>query len=252
MRHQRAARIAFGTSMIALATMGFLLGDFSQFWVSANELPASVRHAGAYASAVLMMAGGVALLARPAALWASRLLVWYWAVALLLVKVPVVATHPLVEVAWQDLSQFLVILAGAWTLVAAGDDKRWAARDARLLFGFALIPLGLAHFFYMNMTAPLVPSWLPWHNFWAYFTGAAQIAAGIAVLIGVYARLAAALDAVLLALFTFLVWMPLIAAKPGAQDTWSEFTTSWAVCAAAWVVAVHLPSMYMPEKSESV
>lgn len=232
MKDKQAARIAFATGMIGLGVLVLVFGDFAQVWHSAPKwMPA--RHVLAYASAVLMLVCGIGLLSRRTERLATRVLLYFWAFAVLLIEVPVVVEHPLNEGAWQGLAHLTMLLTAAWLLFTTNQR---AVRVARLLFGLSLIPIGLAHFVYLELTAPLVPGWLPYHTFWAYFTGAAQLAAAAGVLLGIYARLAAALEAVLLAAFTFLVWPPLLltAPKPGL---WSEFTISWAMTAAAWVVA---------------
>ena len=130
-----------------------------------------------------------------------------------------------------------VVFTGAWVLTATATR---ALRIAQLVFGAAPIPIGISHFVYLDLTAPLVPAWLPFHTGWAYLTGTAHIAAGVGVLLGIYRRLAAAMEAAMLSAFTGLVWIPAILATPTTQNVWSEFTISLAISAGAWVVAASI------------
>jgi hypothetical protein len=38
---------------------------------------------------------------------------------------------------------------------------------------------GLDHFLFLRFIAWLVPPWIPWHLFWAFFFGCAFLAAGV-------------------------------------------------------------------------
>jgi uncharacterized membrane protein len=232
-RYKQVAQTAFATGLIGLGIFGLINGDFEGLW---QLVPASFpgRQVMAYASATLILVCGIGLLWKRTEALAARVLFPYLALLVLLLKLPVVVTHPLVEVSWESMSEMLVIFTGGWVLFAA--DKR-PVRIAQVVFGLALIPLGLSHFAYLDHTAALVPAWLPFHTGWAYLTGTAHLAAGVGVLLGIYPRLAASMEAAMLTAFTTLVWIPLILAAPTSRPTWSEFTASWAISAGAWVVA---------------
>jgi uncharacterized membrane protein YphA (DoxX/SURF4 family) len=71
----------------------------------------------------------------------------------------------------------------------------------------------------------------------AYLTGAAHIAAGAGILFGVLPRLAATLEAMMVSLFTLLVWVPAVGAAPTSRSDWAEFCISTAIAGSAWAVA---------------
>jgi uncharacterized membrane protein len=108
-------------------------------------------------------------------------------------------------------------------------------RIARALYGLGLIPFGVAHFTYLENTIPVVPAWIPWHLFWAYFTGITFIVAGVAIVVGVCGRLAATLSVFQMGLFTVLIWIPIVV-KGHSPSDFAEFVNSWALTASGWMV----------------
>jgi uncharacterized membrane protein YphA (DoxX/SURF4 family) len=101
---------------------------------------------------------------------------------------------------------------------------------------------GLAHLFYPAYTAKLVPAWLPpGQIFWAYTTAAGHFAAGIAILSGVYARMAAMLLTAMFVVFGILVHAPTIFIDPHTHVNWAENAINFALIGSAWVIAASVP-----------
>jgi hypothetical protein len=68
------------------------------------------------------------------------------------------------------------------------------------------------------------------------------MACGFGVLLSILPCVAALSEAAMLSLFTLLVWVPAIVAAPKARLPWTAFFISWAITAAAWVVAGNIMS----------
>jgi len=237
--------VVFAATMIALGIMGLIKGDLTVIWQPVPKgLPG--RETLVYLCASISLACGVGLLWQRTAAIAARVLLLWFLLWLLFFRLPAFSHGFTVDVYWAAC-QTAVMLAASWVLYtwfatdwdkqrlgfAAGDNS---LRIARMLYGLALIPFGLAHFTYLKQTAVLVPGWLPWHVAWAYLTGATFIVAGVAVITGICARLAAALARLQMGLFLLLVWLPKMAEGSLTPFQWGETVVTWALMSAGWVL----------------
>src|SRR5664279_4209767 len=233
---------AYGLGVMALALVCLALGDFLPGQTVPKDFP--VRAALAYAAGAFMLVASAAIEWRRTAAWgAAALTAYYTLFVVILMCGRVVLRHYAEFIAYSNAAEQLSIAAGGLIVYAtyARIDATLAARLTRLgllTFGVCALLFGGAHFFYMNMTAPLVPKWLPpTQEFWAYATGVGLIAAGVALLTGVQARLAAILLTAMFASFTVLVHVPMLLGQPSSHWIWAENALNLAVLGVAWVVA---------------
>lgn len=250
MKLKNSSHLIFALTMIAIGTLSLFSGGFGGIW---DGVPKNFpdRQLLVYASMVISLACGAGLLVNRTAVPAALILSVFLIIWTVLFKVPVIVRNPLVEGAYQSCGESLVLIAGAWTLFAslanepgseslatrAGPAGR---RIAYLVYGLALIAFGFSHFAYLNLTVPLVPGWLPKPLFWAYLTGSIYIATGLLIVTGFAVRLGAVISAVQIAVITALVWGPFVLKGPISFESLGEPVVSWALTAAAFVVAESL------------
>lgn len=247
MRLTSFARVLLALGLGGLGLLSLRYRDFALVW---QPVPAGLplRSYLAGASGALLLAGGIALLvkrfARPAAT-VLTLFVFLW---LVLLQVPRVAGHPRDAGIWLGFGENLLLVTGAWVLClllraenrtakSPGRRSDGALRTARLLFGIALPLIGLAHFVYAEATAGMVPAWLPARKAFAYLTGAGHIAAGVAIVFRLWPRLAATLEAAMIAGFVVLLHAPGVMKAPGDRLQWTMLCIAMAYDGAAWAVA---------------
>ncbi len=238
----RPASAALAAAMICLGILGIGNGDFAMVW---QPVPAGLpfREALAYLFGAVSLVAGLGLLWRRTAAAASAIALAYFFLWWLLLRLPAFIVSPLDAAG--GLGENSVALSGSLALYAAlhADGRlgflhgQRGLRLARILLGLGLIGCGEAHFRFLKATADFVPAWIPAHYACAVMTGTAFLAAAAAILLAVWARLAATLVTAMMAAFTLLIWLVAVAREPTDRFSWTALTVSWTLVAAAWLVA---------------
>lgn len=107
----------------------------------------------------------------------------------------------------------------------------------RVAFALPWLVIGAQHFMYANFVAQLVPAFMPVRIFWAYFTGAAMIAAGISFIFNRKSALAAFLLGAMLTTFILLIHVPALLVKGFAVAAWTRPLQDLAIACAAFMLA---------------
>src|SRR5262249_44172636 len=105
------------------------------------------------------------------------------------------------------------------------------------VFAVCLAIWSIQHFMYARPLAALIPAWLPWRLFLAYFVGIAFIAAGVSISARVLTPAAATLLAIMFLLFVVVLHVPRVAGSPGNGKEWTNLAVALAMCGSSLVVA---------------
>ena len=149
-----------------------------------------------------------------------------------------------------DLSfafETLALSGIAWTLAmetppGSGKFQRLnavidtVAKLGRYGFAISLLAFCVVNFIYHDFIAGMIPAWIPAHQFWAYFTGVASLAAGVSILTRVQVRLAGTLLGIMYGSWVLVIHIPYIAANPDSRGMWTDMLITLALSGGAWII----------------
>lgn len=235
----RIGRQVGGLAAIALGVVMLGWDDFTPWQKVTLGMP--LRGELAWAVAAILIAAGAGMFVKRLAKPAALLLAALFAVSALL-KILIIAQVPGVFDAWANLAEQSAVMAGYLATFACltrrdSDASARLALAARVWFGCCALAFGAVHFVYLKACADFVPKWAPLGGvFWSVVTGAAHIAAGIAILSGIWAQLAARLAVLMYAAFG-VAWAGAALARPTDLFSWSGNAINFTLIAAAWMIA---------------
>lgn len=258
-QEQQPAISYFSIAMIGMGALSVIYRDFAYNWQPVPAFPG--REVVALLCGIFMIAASVALLFRSTSAIAARAL-FPFLLAWLCLKVPALIVAPQIEGVWLGFGEIAMLFAGGWVLFARLSGSENApffrhitgdrgVRMAQILFGLAVIPVGLSHIFYVQITTSLVPAWMPFRVGFAYLTGVGQMACGLGILFSVFPRVAALAETIMLALFALLVWGPdtwfaatpkMSNMPPGPRFPLSAFFITAVIGGAAALIATSIPA----------
>jgi uncharacterized membrane protein len=222
----RIGRAFYGAGIVGIGLQQLLYKDFRP--VILPEWP-SWLHASpvwAYLTGAFFIIGGVMII------FEKRTKIVCFSLAVLLLFFFIIFQSPFLLF----INQYSPIHLGLWTnalkelaiaggaLVISGTSKENLLRIGCIFFSVTMIAFGIAHFYYTEFVATLVPSWMPGHIFWTYFAGVALICSGIAIILRIKLKTVSLLLATMLFLWLILLHIPRAIADPNG-DKGNEVTS---------------------------
>lgn len=205
-----------------------------------------------YLTGTVLIAGGLAIASGLGARASAVFLGLLFLACALFLHLHKLFAHPYDLGIRTQVFETLALCAGFFTLAGilprtqgafsgSGGVVGWCIRGGPVLFGVSMVLFGVDHFLLLPFIASLVPAWIPGHMFWAYFTGAAFVAAGIAIALNRMARLAGTLLGLLFLLIFLCLHAPRVLTAPRSHNPneWSSAFIAFGMCAVSWICAAY-------------
>jgi hypothetical protein len=132
---------------------------------------------------------------------------------------------------------FLIALWAAKTDIARASGLDKIVALSNLCFAAPLAVFGALHLSGVEVVLPLVPSYMPWRLFWAYFVGVALLAASLSIATKIQVRWSGLLFGMLMFLFVAMLDIPGALATPGDRFGWTFVIREMSFGAGGWLLA---------------
>jgi uncharacterized membrane protein len=132
---------------------------------------------------------------------------------------------------------FLVALWAAKTDVARARGLDKIVALSNLCFAVPLAVFGALHLADVGFVVPLVPSYMPWPLFWAYFVGFALLSASLSIATKIQVRWSGLLFGIMLFLFVAMMDIPGALASPRDRFGWTLVLREMSFAGGGWIFA---------------
>ena len=132
---------------------------------------------------------------------------------------------------------FLIALWAAKTDIARARGLDKIVALSNLCFAFPLAVFGAVHLSARRIHHVGVPSYMPWHLFWAYFVGFALLAASLSIATKIQVRWSGLLFGIMMFLFVAMMNIPGLSPTPATGFAWTIFFREMSFAGGGWILA---------------
>ena len=244
-------RIFYGLSIAVMGCLTIYYHDFPYMFIPLRHSWMNDLAIVAYISGILLILAGACIVFKKQTMPVSLLL----GTALLLIFCFYFVPYQFMAPSrymhfgqWENAAKELALSAGAFAIAGCFPKQnenpligllRKLIPFGAILFAITIISFAIDHFLFAKEAQDYIPSWIPNHLFWMYFTGSALLGSGIAIILKIRPGLFAALLGAMILIWVIILHIPkaIVESFGGMGGEVSSGFLALAYCGIALVIA---------------
>ncbi len=226
----KTSRIFYGIAIVVYGIQQFIYGNFRRVQLPPWQYHLPALNLIAYVTGAGLIVAGASIIFDIRARNVSLVLGAIFLLLVCLMHVPYeLISEPNKSYhlgLWESTLKELALAGGAFVVAGRYHESQLKEKTfltklleqlipyGSLFFSITMISFGIAHFMYEKNIELMVPSWIPDHTFWTYFSGTALIGAGVCIILDIRKQKIAALLGTMLFLWFWMVHIPGAVANP--------------------------------------
>jgi uncharacterized membrane protein YphA (DoxX/SURF4 family) len=146
-------------------------------------------------------------------------------------------SHTVVSMCGAGVALFLIASWAAKTDIAQARGLDKVVALSNLCFAVPLAVFGALHLSAARDLMTMVPAYMPWHLFWAYFFGFALLAASLSIATNIQVRWSGLLFGIAMFLFVAMLITPGVVASPRDRFAWTLIFRESSFGGGGWILA---------------